>query len=958
MVNGQLPSPSLIQSQLPPESDLPAGEFPPDFDRGRFPAQRRRRGGGTKTSTGRKSGIPNSSTKPIAQTQTAESPVPPEIAIPAPKVGLIFPDPGNQSVQQAMQQFHQNSSSPLSKAQHIPESNKQATMSSSTGPSNATPPTGPHSRPMPAQPAQSLQPGGTYWPESKKKALAEAARNALISTPHNQGKPITTQEIHELLDQNPSYTQMCEILEYRGFVIDRGQFARILLKAVPDLGSASSPANATSTNTAGANGATHATSPVTAVNDSTTKATSATPTGGSFGMLVKAPSNDSAAQTKLSQPLPYSAPPATAFQAPNGYVTPYTATPPSAEQISGGNQSNGIHRDYRFVDPPFWTPDKPHYHASELNQGPHEPSSHSHPPFPVYQHPGSGGGQPIDQNGMTHPNDVIPHPTKQELARKRTFGEIVDLTTLSDEEELERHRPKPRVDNESALGSSKAVNNIFDQVARRQLNSGRSTPKPFKYKYSARDALLQSHDVVEPMNKRRDALRRSTYNPKTIARDILLGIGRHPTMAPLNAHLDVLKHRFKAVDNESDLRTFRWDLVDPETEANMRPSDTDDEDVFPAVTAEYLKRPAPTAVMVNGSGGGIKDDQTSSRKRGPQKDTSIPSGIQPIGSTDTPERQPLQSSPHGQEMSKSSGAIPTDLTQFAYNSPYTAQKDLTTLSTSNTSTPGSAGKRKGRPPGAKNKQVRPDKGIPKTKKPKTPPIGATPSTAIADALDQEMVERTTPVGSTSIRKPSSPIPTRPRINTTTPSRPSGLRNSISSMTPTNGIAVIIPSRSPSVAGTSGLRSSISAMTPTDGIAVVIPSRSPSVAGTPLASAKKARPNKAEDHIEDRSNGTPFSTPTYTMFRCHWETCPADLHSIETLKKHVKKHRRAVDGAYSCLWADCSDNSNPISNNTRSEDGQYKRLKFKTDAEWVTHIESNHLKTEKLSSGAREHRSKV
>ena len=885
-----------------------------------------------KTSTGRKSGTSTGSTKPDDQIQTAEnqgSPVPPELAIPTPRIDQIFPDPQSQSIRQAMEQFHQNSSSPVPKAQNIPGNSKQAKTNTSTSPPKAPPSTAPPSQPVPAQSAPLLKPGGTYWPESKKKALAEAARIALTSSAPNQGKPITTQEIHELLDQNPSYIQMCEILEYRGFVIDRGHFARTLLKAVPDLGSASSPANAASINATNGDRATPTNASPTATTPNTT-ATSAMRTAGSFGKLVKATSNDSTAQTKTSQPLPFSVPPAAAHPAPNAYVTPYAPAPPSANQASGANQSNGAPRDYRFSDPENWKPEMPRHPASIPYKGRHESTLHAHLSFSVAQQPGSTNGQAPEQNEVTYSNGLSPHPTKQEMARKRTFDEIVDLTSAPDEEELERHRPKPRPDDENALGPSKYITNGFDQAARLQQNIGRSTPKPFKYKYSGRDALLQSYDIVAPMNKRRDALRRSTYNAKTIARDILLGIGKHPSMAPLNAHLDILKDKFKAVDNESDLSTFRWDLVDPEEEANVRRSDTDDEEAYPIIAPEIHQRPAPLAIMISGDGSDIAtDDHTPSRmvnsvgkqsKRGPYKKFQIKSDVQPIGSATTTEQQPSQSSPLTQDTNKASRASSTDLSRFAYNSPYTGQTNLMASNASSSSTPTTALKRKGRPPGAKNKQVRPDKGIPKKRK--TLSMGATPSTLEEEALDEDIIGKPMLSGTSSMDRPSSPVPTRPRINTTTPSRPSGLRNSISAITPTDGIAVVIPSRSPSV--------------------VVV---------TPQASAKRGRPKKAEERSEDGSNVSPSSAPTYTMYPCRWENCPAELHNLETLKKHVKKHRRAADGVYPCLWADCSDSSKPISNNMQSEDGQYKRLKFKTDAEWVTHVESNHLRTEReLSAG--------
>ena len=913
---------------------------------------RRRRGGRATGFTSRKSGTPKGSTQPAAENQTAgnhQSSLPLEIAIPTPRVGQIFPDPGSQSMQQAMQQFDQNSKAPVAKEQKPPGSKKQAMTNTSTRPPKAKS-TAPPSQPVPAQPvpaqsvpaqsvpAQSVpaqpappvKPGGTYWPESKKTALAEAAQIALTSTPHNQAKTISTQDIHELLDQNPSYTQMCEILEYRGFVIDRGQFARTLLKAVPDLGAAS---NAASTNTASATRATptNATPAVTAsTNDTTTTiatnippAKSATPTLGTFGILVKTTVNGSAAPKKIHQSLPYSVPPAAAFPAPNGYITPYAPAPTSAEQASKGNQSHsGLPRNNSFIVPPSWTPDEPRHHASVTNQARLTgPALHSHPLFSLQQS-GSTNSQSLNQNGTTNANGVIPHhPTKQEMARKRTFGEILDLTqTLSDDEELERYRPKPRTDNESASDPSKSVGNIFNHVTQRQQNSGRTTPKPFKYKYSGRDALLQSYDIVEPMNKRRDALRRSTYNPKTIARDVLLGLGKHPTMAPLNAHLDVLKDRFKAVDYESDLTTFRWDLVDPEGDGNAGTFDTDDEEAVPAVAA-IRQPPAPVAVMVDGGSGNVaKDVQPPSRtanfrakpyKRGPYKKTGIRSGIQPTGSADTPQPQSLQGSPYPQNIGNVPSTNAPDLSRFAYNSPYTAGPNLKT-NASSPSAPESVSKHRGRPPGAKKKQVRPDKGI--SKKTKTLSVHETPSTANPEPSYEATVGKTPkipPVGSFSIGEPSAPILTTPRLTTTTPTRPSGLRNSISAITPTDGIAVVIPSRSPSV-----------------------------VIFSPQASAKKSRPKKTED----LSSGRQASAPSYTIYRCHWENCPAELHSLETLKKHVRKHRGAVDDVYPCLWADCSDSSNPISNRTQNKDGQRRRLKYKSEAEWINHMESNHLRT--------------
>ena len=792
-------------------------------------------------------------------------------------------------MEEATKQFNQNSQSTIARGQ-------QAAGSSEKPPASSTAP----AQSVQAQSAPPLKPGGTYWPENKKEALAEAARHALTSTAPNLGKTITTHEIHELLDQNPSYIQMCEILEYRGFFIDRVQFARTLLKAVPDLGSASNQANAASTSSVSANNATPTTAAPTVSNNESTKANSTKSTAGAFG-VPNAP-----------RALPHPAPPVTASQAPNAYVGPYAHPSPSTENAGRGKLVLGPRQDYyRFVDPAQWVK-TPHPHPGGSMQGWHEPPQN---PNLVHQQSGPNGVQTIEQNGMQYPNDIISQPTKQEIARKRTFGEIVDLTTLSDEEEIERRGSRPRIDYRGAPGPSQSVNNMYDPFALPQQNNGTTMPKPkpFKYKYSGRDALLQSYDIVKPMNPRRNALRRSMYNPKTIARDFLLAIGKHPTLAPLNAHLDVLRDRFKAVDNESDLSTFRWDLVDPGGAAHMRSTDTDDEEAVPPKHTENRSRPAPMAVLIN-NGGVAKKDQTLHHKAEPNGKTEMKFGEQPVGPA--PARQSPKSQPYAQDSSKTSGTGPSaNFLRFAYTSPYAAQTNSpvpnatsTTPNASDSSTPGSTPKRKGRPLGSKNKQVRPDKGLPK--KPKILSTDETPSTAQARLQDDEALKKTPVLGTPSLQKPTTLVPTRPHINTTTPSRPSGLRNSIS------------------------------ASTPIDGIAIVIPSRSPSAVSTPQASTKKGRTTIAE-YLSHRS---PSPGPAYTIYRCHWENCPAELHNFETLKKHVKKHRRATDGVYPCLWTDF-DSSNPISNDPQGEERDHKRLRFKTEEEWIAHVESSHLKTE-------------
>ncbi|KAE8147989.1 hypothetical protein BDV25DRAFT_23890 [Aspergillus avenaceus] len=88
------------------------------------------------------------------------------------------------------------------------------------------------------------------------------------------------------------------------------------------------------------------------------------------------------------------------------------------------------------------------------------------------------------------------------------------------------------------------------------------------FSFSPRGTSDKTHlknraDIAKPLNKA-DAASKITYDPKTIARDVLIATGRHPTEPGLNHHLSRLRDVFYHVDNSSDLETFRWDLVDTE----------------------------------------------------------------------------------------------------------------------------------------------------------------------------------------------------------------------------------------------------------------------------------------------------------------------------------------------------------------------------------------------------------
>ncbi|KAA8651319.1 putative C2H2 finger domain protein [Aspergillus tanneri] len=94
--------------------------------------------------------------------------------------------------------------------------------------------------------------------------------------------------------------------------------------------------------------------------------------------------------------------------------------------------------------------------------------------------------------------------------------------------------------------------------------------------FTLRDTLdkgyLENRLDIASLIEESNAAEKFTYNPKTIARDVLIAAGRHPTEKALNHHLFRLRNVFPHLDISSDLETFRWDLVDQASDPKARDS--------------------------------------------------------------------------------------------------------------------------------------------------------------------------------------------------------------------------------------------------------------------------------------------------------------------------------------------------------------------------------------------------
>ena len=763
-------------------------------------------------------------------------------ATPAPEI----PD-GNESMRKAMQQYRHTSGTPIP-----------------APPAQAQPPAPKVAAPQPAK--KSGTTGGTYWPEHKKRALAEAARMALVSSPPNLGKSITADDIHEMLDGNPSYHELCSQLERKGFVINKPEFARILLAAVPDMQSTS------------------------------------------------------AAGTAQPQQPPPGPPPATSVEPavpppPPAYASPYNMWQPMPVPNAPVAQMHAA----QFPS------------VAQGNQ--------------MFRNPQAFGrnGEVQGSPGIKWESGPSLPQSKQEKARKRDFGDIVDLTALSDEEDYRRRLPKPRIEKPkpapanqiAAKAPASTLSNDAPKDRWRVNVPTQEQPyKPMAHK-SGREHLLYDM-VVDPMNTRRDARRRSSYDPKSIARDILVASGKHPTMAPLNQHLDGLRDRFISVDSNSDLSTFQWNLVDPggvpppKPEPMVKQVKSPQGQKFDGVDTALAKANAAIGQkQVNVPTGGQKTKKSgrpdfsaqplanknasgTPRPRGRPPNPNKIRPTKPAAPKDTPP-QDVSRKPQATNQDSNSSVATPEMQSARHESapsssvrpPPTSDSGQQNVANHPPTMPAAPGGpvhtpvrvpgRKGRPPGAKNKQPRSDKGIPKR-------TSMTFSQSGNSSTTTPVVQPLTPA--------TLDMANSLKRDTSTPVRPSGLRNA---MTPANG-----------------------------GIAVVISSRSPSIAG----SAQKGKSAVQED------SGTQPLSPSYQVYNCRWENCPAELHNLHTLRKHVHKQHRERTGQgppFACKWADCWDNNSDarsrpadLADEAGDAKGQRERLIFADAEAWNWHVEERHL----------------
>lgn len=394
----------------------------------------------------------------------------------------------------------------------------------------------------------------TVWPPERKAAIADAASRLLLDIPANKDKFLPPADIAAMLDGHPTYPRLCDEIEKRGFEIDRGVFARALLTEVPDI--RTKPAKPGTTDSAAVTS-----------NNGNNKIGPTAMAGVEQRILDGKKLVNTASNASREEPHQGDAPP---VQSPAKNAS-HQKSQFRTEKVN----LEGLEAVQEFV-----------------NGGNNHQET---PPSSKTKSKAKSSRSRAARQSLS-----VGPPTKQDLARKRTFADLIDLTQqqASDEEDdaLALFSPSKRQEFEPAkqlptppdttgtlptsvpgaispltngdqaygMWSHFTPSNQTTTNAKPVLN--RSMPSRPSAKLEApilpADHPSRNETMIKPLDKYK-AIRRNEYNPKTIAHDVLLACGRHPDMRPLNSHLEPLKALPFNIGNESDLSTFRWDLIDP-----------------------------------------------------------------------------------------------------------------------------------------------------------------------------------------------------------------------------------------------------------------------------------------------------------------------------------------------------------------------------------------------------------
>ncbi|KAG8627777.1 hypothetical protein KVT40_003650 [Elsinoe batatas] len=473
---------------------------------------------------------------------------------------------------------------------------------------------------------------------------------------------------------------------------------------------------------------------------------------------------------------------------------------------------------------------------------------------------------PPPQNAYLNKLNSLDRPlTKEETARKRVYEQLQLLTNLEDESD-DGMPPPPKIQNTGQYGEFSSIMAPPPVDGHQQFGQQPvSAPQPLESRsFTGKNANpklaeLRNQIIVQPL-RREKAARRSTYDPRTIARDVLLATGRHPEMRPLNGHLmgmqGLLAHHTNSVEGHKyDLATIRWDLIDPgeplpDSEDDRSDDGSEADDESDTLSTSALARPNVSIPRALDAGDGTM--------------TMAPAILQPTlkgtGKKKPRGRPPRFSAPGG--MQTMAGANNGDN--------HKSQSNGTPQPRKNAGPPGSApsGDRTGTPTGG------------------TPSGGPTGYAALRAQAPIQYDEH-----GNQVKRRGRPIGWRKAIH----------------------------SKEAHGQGSSG------------------PSTQRPKSNMPSQSdmKRRGRPPAERQNREERA-----PSPRYNSYHCRWEQCNAELHNLDTLRKHVLKiHGIPFNKILTCRWTTCGAAHAPDTKGKAPTQGHHE---FPTIDRWMTHVENAHI----------------
>ena len=762
-----------------------------------------------------------------------------------------------------------------------------------------------------------IVPGKTFWPEAKRNHLAETAVQWLKGDPINAGKQLTKGDILGLLERNPTYDQLCDIMFQQGFKFHKGAFARALLVSMSGDNSLSA-------------------------NEATKKRKRDSPPGEARKQHRTDPTSQRIVEEAVET----------------------TTYPRGSEKLVKQASASGP--------------------ANSNATSAHSQEAEDHKAA-------LGQAKLLAGAAAQKAADNLVNTSKEAMARKQNFNDLVDLTALEESDD-DNALPIPMP---AFVQASTAMNWQGEQRPRfNEAQSVESHQPPARTSNSApsQGAGIDRHRkplLAMPLDRNK-ALRRSTYNPATIARDFLIAKGEHPTERALNAHLEILMAQFKEVNVRTDLSTFRWDLVDPgdpvdehgkpvrfteiDREKEQVHDDTRDKKL---VNYSISKR---QEIVADHSASPKQMEVVQSSAVARSNRVNEPS--QPLPTTETPTPTPTPSRghrgrPRGRPPGRAQLQSVTPRVQVQASTATNAQSAPSgparhgigiTIAASR----GRGARVVGSPSINRHQQSSSNKSPTISTDVKMPTFVAIDSDVFkkpANFVEGEgyvevRVESDSDSSSQNAIVPSSTSRIQPATEvsalSTTALTPASKRRGRPPKTPqSSGATATVASpgdalpkrrgRPPGSTNTPGSRGSafpskrgrppkarpsqVNRQIPSDGIGVMIRSRSPSSAPVSVSYIEDKPEVELKPKRWKARPTYPSSTPdsdAFVSFRCAWIGCRAELHNLETLRKHLfKVHEdKCFNDAtkrFSCFWNPC---------------GQIDA--FASVAEWQQHIDETHV----------------